>query len=255
MNAATIRSYLLESRFELLRLARRPSYLLPTILFPVMFYIFFGLIMGRTERAGGMSLSTYLLGTYGAFGAIGASLFGIGISLASDRGFGWLVQKRASPMHTSSYLLAKVVAGVLFGAVVCSALFALGVAFGGVRMPLDTWLHLGAILVAGTIPFCALGLAIGAFAKPDSAPGVVNTIYLPMSFLAGLWLPIDMLPQAIQRIAPALPTYHFAQLALGAIGYADGGATVVHVAYLAVFTAVALAAAAYGLGHDEHVPA
>jgi ABC-2 type transport system permease protein len=254
MTAAALRPYLLEARSELLRLARRPAYVLPTILFPCMFYVFFGLLMGRTEHQGSVSLATYLLGTYGAFGAIGASLFGIGISLASDRGFGWLVQKRASPMPPAAYLLAKVAGGVLFGALVISLLFALGAAFGGVRLPAETWLRLFAVLVAGTIPFCALGLAIGAFAPPASAPAVVNTLYLPLSFLAGLWLPIDLLPKAIQTIAPALPTYHFGQLALGVIGHGHGGA-LGHSLYLAVFTAAALAAAAYGLRRDEHMPA
>ena len=254
MSATTFRPYLLESRFELLRLARRPAYVLPTLLFPCMFYIFFGLVMGHSEAVGKTSLATYLLGTYGAFGAIGASLFGIGLSLASDRGFGWLVLKRASPMPAAAYLLAKVVGGVLFGAVVISLLFALGAAFGGVRLPATTWLHLGAVLVAGTIPFCALGLAIGAFAPATSAPAVVNTLYLPMSFLAGLWLPITMLPKVIQQIAPALPTYHFGQLALGVVGSGQGSAAG-HVVYLAIFTVVALAAAAYGLRRDEHMPA
>ena len=254
MSATTFRPYLLESRFELLRLARRPAYVLPTLLFPCMFYIFFGLLMGRTEQQGSVSLATYLLGTYGAFGAIGASLFGIGISLASDRGFGWLVQKRASPMPPAAYLLAKVAGGVLFGAVVISLLFALGAAFGGVRLAPVTWLELFAVLVAGTIPFCALGLAIGALVAPASAPAVVNTLYLPMSFLAGLWLPIRLLPTAIQQIAPALPTYHFAQLALGVIGAGQGSATG-HIVYLALFTAGALAVAAYGLRRDEHMPA
>jgi ABC-2 type transport system permease protein len=254
MSVTTFRPYLLESRFELLRLARRPAYVLPTILFPCMFYIFFGLLMGRTERVGSTSLATYLLGTYGAFGAIGASLFGIGISLASDRGFGWLVQKRASPMPPLAYLLAKVAGGVLFGAVVIGLLFSLGALFGGVRLPATTWLQLGAVLVAGTIPFCALGMAIGAFVPPSSAPAVVNTLYLPMSFLAGLWLPIDMLPKAIQQFAPALPTYHFGQLALGVIGSGHGSA-LGHVAYLAAFTLLALCVAAYGLRRDEHMPA
>jgi ABC-2 type transport system permease protein len=254
MNSVALRPYLLESRFELLRLARRPAYVLPTLLFPCMFYVFFGLLMGRNQSVGPTTLATYLLGTYGAFGAIGASLFGIGISLASDRGYGWLVQKRASPMPPFAYLLAKVAGGVIFGAVVIAVLFTLGAAFGGVRLPLHAWLELGATLLAGTIPFCALGLAIGAYAPPASAAAMVNTIYLPMSFLAGLWLPVDMLPKAVQSIAPALPTYHFGQLALGAVG-AGHGAALGHVVYLACFTAVALAAAAYGLCRDEHIPA
>ena len=53
------------------------------------------------------------------------------------------------------------------------------------------------ILVCGSIPFCALGLAIGYFAKPNSAPAMVNLIYLPLSFLVGLWIPVQMLPKTL----------------------------------------------------------
>jgi len=47
-----------------------------------------------------------------------------------------------------------------FGAIVVTLLFGLGAAFGEVRMPLWQWLAMGGALVAGAIPFCALGLAI-----------------------------------------------------------------------------------------------
>jgi len=77
-------------------------------------------------------------------------------------------------------------------------------------------------LVIGALPFCALGLAIGYVAGPNSAPAIVNVIYLPMSFASGLWIPIEYLPKFLQKIAPMLPPYHFAQLALAMIGVGKG---------------------------------
>ena len=46
----------------------------------------------------------------------------------------------------------------------------------------------------------------------------MNLIYLPMSFLSGLWIPYEVLPAAVKAVAPFLPAYHLGQLALGAIG-------------------------------------
>ena len=43
------RVYWLEARTEFLKLARMRSYSVSTILFPLMFYCFFGLAMGRTR--------------------------------------------------------------------------------------------------------------------------------------------------------------------------------------------------------------
>ena len=66
-----------------------------------------------------------------------------------------------------------------------------------------------------------MGLAFGYLVGPNSAPAMLNVIYLPMAFASGLFIPIDQLPAFVQGIAPALPPYHFAQLALGTVGAAE----------------------------------
>jgi ABC-2 type transport system permease protein len=117
-------------------------------------------------------------------------------------------------MPAGAYFFAKAVAAVTFGATAILLLFALGAAFGGVRMAPAQWLLTFLSLVAGAIPFCALGLIIGNLAGPNSAPATVNMVYMPLAFCGGLWLPFDFLPKAVQQIAPLLPSYHLAQIAL-----------------------------------------
>src|SRR3974390_1798134 len=90
--------YLNEVRFEFLKMVRLPVYALSTILFPVMFYVLFGLLLNRSAQFSQVGFSTYLVATYGTFGVMGASLFGFGVGLANERGLGWLQVKRASPM-------------------------------------------------------------------------------------------------------------------------------------------------------------
>ena len=38
------------------------------------------------------------------------------------------------------------------------------------------------VLVIGALPFCAIGLAFGYLVGPNSAPAVLNLVYLPMAF-------------------------------------------------------------------------
>ena len=213
----------------------------PSISFPVMFYVLFGLAFGGGRGAGGISMATYLIATYGAFGVIGASLFGFGVGVAVERGQGWMILKRATPMPPFAYFLAKLCVCTIFAAIIVAALSILGVAFGGVRLPAAVWAQLWAILIAGAIPFCALGLALGNFVGPNSAPPIVNLVYLPMSFASGLWLPIQMLPPVVRAIGHALPPYHLGQLALGTIGAGQGEPAWTHVAALAGFTLLGLA--------------
>jgi ABC-2 type transport system permease protein len=244
------RTYLLESQMEFTKLLRLPAYAISTLAIPLMFYGFFGLMFAH-EKIGSVTQATYLLATYGTFGVIAASLFGFGVSLAVERGQGWLVLKRASPMPPFAYFFAKLVTCTAFAALVVVLLFAAGVAFGGVRLAPLTWLALGGALVLGALPMCSIGLAIGSLVGPNSAPGIVNMVYLPMSFLSGLWIPVSMLPSIVQRAAPWLPAYHLSQLALGTIGAGNGAPGWLHVAALAAFTSIALTAAAFGFRRDE----
>ena len=233
------RVYWMEAKCEFLKLLRMRSYSLSTVLFPTMFYCFFALAMGRGhEVSPSLSAARYLLATCGAFAVVGATLFAFGAGVAVERGLGWLQVKRASPMPLAAYFAAKAVVSMTFGALVVALLFGLGAAFGDVRMPTVQWLALAGTLICGAIPFCALGLVIGSFAGPQSAPATVNMIYLPLAFLAGLWMPLEILPPVVQRIAPFLPTYHFAQLALGVLHAPTKGTNMGHVTALAAFTMI-----------------
>jgi ABC-2 type transport system permease protein len=109
---------------------------------------------------------------------------------------------------------------------------------GGVRLAPPQWLLLGITLVLGGLPFCVLGLAIGYIAHANSAPAVVNTLYLPMALCSGLWLPIQVLPEAMRHAAPMLPPYHLAQIALSILGAPSYGSVAGHAAALAAFTVV-----------------
>ena len=130
-------------------------------------------------------------------------------------------------------------------------LFALATTFGHVALPLAKAAQLFGILVAGSTTFSALGLAVGYFAGPNSAPAIVNLVYLPMSFLSGLWVPIFALPKVLREIAHYLPPYHFAQLALGVMGAGTGEPARTHVLAMAIATILFLVIAAIGWRRDE----
>lgn len=242
------RIYLLEARLEFLKLWRMPAFAIPTLAFPVLFYVFFGLTF---KTPGSFSMATYLVATYGAFGVIGASLFGFGVGVAVERGQGWMLLKRASPMPPGAYFAAKIAMSVLFGSLIIAMLYTLGALFGGVALSASAWVLLAAVHVLGALPFCAMGLALGYFAGPNSAPAIVNVIFLPMAFLSGLWIPIQVLPELVQSIARFLPAYHFAQLTLKVIDADQGQPVAEHLGYLAALTVVSLVLARIGLRRDQ----
>ena len=246
-----VRIFLTEVRYEFVRALRTKAYSLSVIGFPIIFYLFFGLLMNRNQVHNGLSVSINMLAGYAVFGAIGSSLFGIGVGLSGDLSAGWLELKRASPMPPVAYLLAKCVTAMAFATIIVTVLTIMGVAFGGVHITALEYIRMVALIIVGSIPFACLGLLVALLAPFNAAPGIANMIYLPMSFLGGLWMPIEILPKFLQKLAPIFPTYHLKQLMLGVFNYSGAGRTSTHWLALFAFTVIMLSCAGYAFRRRE----
>ncbi len=235
----TLRIFRKETKYEFLKLMRTKSFSLSTIGFPVMFYVLFGLA-NRNAYAGSVHIAKYMLGGYACFGLIGAALFGIGVGLSSELAAGWLELKRASPMPAAAYLFAKCASAVAFGIIIVSILTAIGTAFGGVSLSSLELVKMFGMTIVGSISFASMGLLLALIVPANAATGIVNLIYLPMSFLSGLWMPLRFMPNWLQGVAPFLPTYHLSQLMLHIFGYADSMSLAAHWNALIGFTLLML---------------
>jgi ABC-2 type transport system permease protein len=227
-------AYLEEARSECLRYLRAPSFMLPVMLFPIMFYLLFGIVMNQHA---GYDAARYLLASYCVFGVMSPGLFGFGVSLAMERDNGLLTLKRALPMPTGAYLLGKMLMAMLAAGGVIVLLLIMASVFAHVPLSLrqaSLFLLTGML---GVLPFCAMGMLVGTLVKGQGAAGMLNLIYLPMSFLSGLWIPLPMLPAVLQHIAPIWPSAHLQPLALGALGIGHSSAWA-HVLVLAAYGAV-----------------
>lgn len=232
MNTATLQgnAWFQLVRAQCLNLVREPAYTLPTLLFPVMFYAFFGLLMVPGQ-------SLWLLCTFGTFGVVGAALFSFGVGIATERAQGWLKLLRASPAPLPAVVAGKAFGALTFALVIVGLMGTLAVVFGGVTVSTAEWFALGAVLALGTVPFSLMGLTLGLWLSPNAAPAVINVVFLPMVFLSGLWVPASQFPQWLQAFAAWLPPYHLAEIALHVTGAkpAEWGESVV---ILAVYTAL-----------------
>ena len=233
--------YVLEARAQFLAMARTPGFTIPALVFPLMFYVFFGVMMSVSPAA-----PTFLLATYGVFGLMGPSLFGFGVGLATERDSGALLLKQTTPLPVGAYLLARVGTALLFGMAIVLGLFLLGACAADVRLYRWQWFALAGVVLSSAIPFCALGMAIGAWVKAQSAVAIVNLVYLPMAFLSGLWMPIALLPSFVQNVAAVFPAYHQSQLALKVVALDEGGSAAVHALLVGAFTMIFLVVAAVG---------
>jgi ABC-2 type transport system permease protein len=236
-----IRLYALETWYEFLKTMRQPHFIGGVVGVPVLFYLLFGLSLGR--GASGPKASEYLLATYAVFGTVSGALFAFGVGVATERASGWMLLKQAAPLPAPAYLAAKVLTSMLFGGVIVALLALLGTTVGGVRFSATAWAGLLGSVMLGSIPFCLFGLALGYLLPPAGAPAVVNLLNLPLAFAGGLWLPHEMLPAPLKAIAVFVPQHHLGRLALGSIGMVPDAAAP-HIAGLAIAAVVGFVFAA-----------
>ncbi len=226
--------YIREASTEVIKAARMPQFAIPTIVLPPAFYALFALGMGR----GDVQMATYTLATFGVYAVMGPALFGFGANVASERETGQLELKRLSPMPAGAHVTAKLFATMVFSAVAIALVYALGL-YAGVRLSMTQWATLAAVHILAVIPFALIGLGIGYRLGQKAAIAIVNILFLGMAVMGGLWMPISILPEAIQTIAWGLPSYHLGELALMVVGRSDAANMWLHIGPLTLITIAA----------------
>jgi ABC-2 type transport system permease protein len=207
-----VRSFLRFVGFEILRVIRNPRYLIFAVGFPVVFYLLFSSIYGR-YRVDGAAYSAYLMVSMAAYGALGASLNANGTRLSMERATGWARQLRVTPLGPAAYIAAK---GVMALAVALPAflLVAITAAVANhVSLSLAMWLRLGVSVWLGTAPFAVLGVLLGYLFDAESSQGGTMIVYLGLSLLGGLWIPVAVMPALLRHLATWTPSYRYADVA------------------------------------------
>ena len=215
---------------------REPTALFFSVGFPVMFFALFASIFGS-----GAGTTGTLLAGYGTFGVVSVMLLNPAITVADERTRGWLRVKKVSGAPVATTIAAKVLAALPYALAVVSALSVVAVVeVGGVPGGVGAWLRLVAVLLVGGLPFALLGLAVGFVASSNATAAILNAVLFPMVIVSGLWFPVQILPGAVQAVAPFLPTYHLARLARAQM---SGGPWMGDVLALVTMTAIAAALA------------
>src|SRR5260370_12620466 len=144
-------------------------------------------------------------------------IFSFGISVANERGQKLDPLLRATPLPPLVYLLSRCIPAIVFAALTLAVLFPFAYIAGGVRLEAEQWFTLAYRVLLGSIPFIALGFAIGYLSGPNSAVAVIHLIYLPTAFASGLLFSKQLLPPIIQNISPYLPLHRFGQRGWGSV--------------------------------------
>lgn len=230
------------TRAQLLELLRYPTFLIPTLAFPSMFFVFFVVPHASAREA------DLLMATYAAFAILAIAFFQFGVGVAADRVSPWETYLRTLPAPPLLRFAARTLAALAFASVSASIVVAVALVSTEAGLTAGQWLAVAATLLLGAIPFALLGIAIGYWTSPRGALPVANVLYLGLSYLGGLWTTTERLPHAVRTISPALPTRQWAEALRAAI---RGHVSPWPWLWLALYTAVFATLAVRGYRRDE----
>ncbi|MGI5181958.1 ABC transporter permease [Dactylosporangium sp. CA-152071] len=228
-------------RLELRRLGRMPGLLIFAVLMPLLSYLLFTNLHGLTGQDKDVA-ATYTMVSMAGYGAIGA-LLNYASGVVVDRSIGWMRQLRLTPLSPVRVVVGKGLTAMATAIVPVVALCAAAVAVNGVRLDVGQWLAIVPLLWFGSLPFALLGLGMGYLATAQTVQPLNLLVYLGMSIVGGLWLPLDAMPGWVAAVGRWLPTHAYADMSWQvAFGGAPTGADVLTLAaWLVAFTALAVA--------------
>lgn len=214
------RAYAMEAKMETLGALRTLGFALPFIVVPVAIYLLFGVIINGNVPPNndvGNGFANYL---FVGFAVMAVAMPGIfsGVILAQEREGHLLKLKRAMPLPPGAIIVAKVCMAIGIATLALTPVVVAALVVGKLTLSFAQVALIWAVLIAGTIPFSAIGLLIGAFSSGSAAPAYGNLVFLPMMVLSGLFIP---LPEFLKTWVLLWPTFHLNQLALGLAGVAE----------------------------------
>jgi ABC-2 type transport system permease protein len=237
------------ARYLLIARARTPRAVIFTVLFPIFFLVIFNSVfVGSGEEiklSGGLRVAaeSYFTGGIIAYSMALSTFSTLAVVLTSQRESGQLKRMRGTPMPPWTFVVGQILAAVAQVAAVTVVLLVIASLAYGVELPASTALGFAIYVVLGASIFCALGIALTVFTPTDDTAGAVAPFTVVMlSFVSGVFIPIETLPGWLEQIGRIFPLFHLADglqttLAPGASGIGLGAG---NVAVLAVWGAGAI---------------
>lgn len=144
-----------------------------------------------------------------SWGVATSAVFGSALTLVSWRKKQVLRRIRLAPVSSSTVLTARVV--VTVGVALVQAVIFVGVGslpLFGLQLRGTWWLAIPVFLL-GILAFFAIGMLVGAFCKTEeAATAAANIVVLPMAFLSGTFVPLDVAPPWMRAVSNVFPLRH-----------------------------------------------
>jgi ABC-2 type transport system permease protein len=206
-----------QTRYALISTSRNPRAVVFSLAFPVILLVLFNEIFvsgNDTTKVAGETISASSYFTAGMIAySMGLLCFTQPlVALTAQRERGQLKRVRGTPVPAWTFISAQVLRSVLLAVVVGGVMLVMGVVFWNVDLTARTVPGFVVMLFLGTGTLCALGVGMTSFTTTeDTASSIGPFTMVMLSFISGIFIPIDQLPGWLQEIGRIFPLYHLAQ--------------------------------------------
>jgi len=196
---------------------REPISTFFTLAFPPLLVVLFGAMYGNDPLPmfGGYGSMDVSMPAYTAMilGTVG--FLGVPITISGYRESGVLRRFQATPMRPLTYILADIVANLVTTLLGMMGLVIVGWLLYRVQFEGQVMAVILAVVSCGLAMF-SIGYLIAGLAPGARTAQVVGmVIFYPMMFLSGASIPLEIMPETIQRIADFLPLTYVVRLLRG----------------------------------------
>ena len=140
-----------------------------------------------------------------------SAAFGVAFSLVAWRQKGMLRRLRLTPLPLAEFATGRVIFHLMISLVQAVILLTVGRVLFGVHL-VGNVLALVPLILVGGVSFIALGMCIGGRVNTEDATAALsNLIVLPMTFLGGVFFPLNSAPAPVRVIAHFLPLTYLAE--------------------------------------------
>ena len=185
-----------------------------TFAFPLVLLVLFNGLNGNAKvdavgAAGQVPFAQFYTPSIAIFSLTTACYTSVIIGIATARDAGLLKRVRGTPLPMSIYLGAWLAGAALTGIVAVVLLFAVAVPVFGVHIYLSTLPAAIVTLVLGAACLASVGLAVATLAKTaDQAMPIAQLTFLPVSFISGIWFPLEGAPDWLDDHRERFPLEH-----------------------------------------------
>ncbi len=207
-----MKRFLVLTKAMILMHLRNRTMLFWNLAFPIFILVIYSQIFGEMD-VGGQDFMTWVLPGVVVFNILAFGLLSSGTLMVQMREKGILRRLQASPIPAGQLVGSYLLVNVLIALLQSTILVVFAALFFGTALRLEGVLRAVPMVVLGILAFVALGQVISGLATTAAVAVVVGQmINFSQMFVTDMIMPIDFMPEWIQKVAPYLPAYATVQL-------------------------------------------